>query len=139
MLVIRLDPEGQPHWLLYWQRIKRRRRGAEIFQRLNTLQPGAVGAEELTPEERPFLSTSTRGSAPTGLPDHAASGPEAPRSPCSSFGDEPTRPGFVGFVGDSRGPPCGAQRGGETKPNRLALESLGERAKGPSTSTACVQ
>ncbi len=27
----------------------------EIFQRLNTLEPGAVGAEELTPEERPFL------------------------------------------------------------------------------------
>jgi len=27
----------------------------EIFQRLNTLEPGAVGAEELTPEELPFL------------------------------------------------------------------------------------
>jgi hypothetical protein len=27
----------------------------EIFQRLNTLAPGAVGAEELTPEELPFL------------------------------------------------------------------------------------
>jgi len=27
----------------------------EIFQRLNTLDPAAVGAEELTPEERPFL------------------------------------------------------------------------------------
>jgi len=27
----------------------------EIFQRLNTLAPGAVGAEEPTPEERPFL------------------------------------------------------------------------------------
>jgi len=24
----------------------------EIFQRLNTLAPGAVGAEDLTPEER---------------------------------------------------------------------------------------
>ena len=32
-----------------------RARAVEIFQRLNTLAPGAVGAEELTPEERPFL------------------------------------------------------------------------------------
>jgi hypothetical protein len=30
-------------------------RAVEIFQRLNTLAPGAVGAEELTPEELPFL------------------------------------------------------------------------------------
>jgi len=28
----------------------------EIFQRLNTLEPGAVAAEDLTPEELPFLS-----------------------------------------------------------------------------------
>src|SRR5713101_5064763 len=37
-----------------------------------------------------YASTSTLGSAPTGLPDpeRAASGPEAPRSPCSSLGDE---------------------------------------------------
>ncbi|HWN92949.1 MAG TPA: DUF3987 domain-containing protein [Verrucomicrobiae bacterium] len=27
----------------------------EIFQRLTTLEPAALGAEELTPEERPFL------------------------------------------------------------------------------------
>ena len=27
----------------------------EIFHRLNTLEPGAVGAEELTPEELPFV------------------------------------------------------------------------------------
>jgi hypothetical protein len=27
----------------------------EIFQRLNTLAPGAVGAADLTPEELPFL------------------------------------------------------------------------------------
>jgi Protein of unknown function (DUF3987) len=27
----------------------------EIFQRLTTLAPAALGAEELTPEERPFL------------------------------------------------------------------------------------
>ena len=40
------------------------------------------------------------------------------------------RPERVGFVGDSRVSPCGAQRGGETKPNRLALGSVGERAKG---------
>jgi len=32
-----------------------RERAVEIFQRLNTLEPGAVGAEDLTPEERPFL------------------------------------------------------------------------------------
>ena len=25
---IELDPEGQPHWLIYWQRIKRRLRRA---------------------------------------------------------------------------------------------------------------
>ncbi len=27
----------------------------EVFQRLNTLEPAALGAEELTPEDRPFL------------------------------------------------------------------------------------
>ena len=32
-----------------------RERAVEIFQRLNTLEPAAVGAEELTPEELPFL------------------------------------------------------------------------------------
>src|SRR5712692_4933609 len=37
-------------------------------------------------------STSTLGSAPRGLPDRAASGSEAPRSRCSSLGDDPTSP-----------------------------------------------
>src|SRR5713101_5659864 len=32
--------------------------------------------------------------------------------------DQAAPGGFVGFVGDSRASPCGAQRGGETKPNR---------------------
>ena len=32
-----------------------RARAVEIFQRLNTLEPGAVAAEDLTPEELPFL------------------------------------------------------------------------------------
>jgi len=42
--------------------------------------------------------------APTGIPERAASGPEAPRSPRSSLGGAPPSPprGFVGFVGDSR-------------------------------------
>ena len=37
----------------------------------------------------------------------------------ASATNRPDRPGgFVGFVADSRVSPCGAQRGGETKPNR---------------------
>ena len=32
-----------------------RARALEVFQRLTTLDPAAIGAEELTPEESPFL------------------------------------------------------------------------------------
>ena len=38
-----------------WPDAAARARAVEIFQRLNTLEPGAVGAEDLTPEELPFL------------------------------------------------------------------------------------
>src|SRR5713101_8083989 len=64
--------------------------------------------------------------------------PRRPEAPELASGDDPTRPPpgfaqkikfhragwppahdrFVGFVGDSRASPCGAPRGGETKPNR---------------------
>src|SRR6266852_3197605 len=42
-----------------WPDAAARVRAVEIFQRLNTLAPGAVGAEDLTPEERPFLRFDT--------------------------------------------------------------------------------
>src|SRR3989441_2599093 len=50
-------PDGAGPWrnVDRWPDAAARARAVEIFQRLNTLEPGAVGAEELTPEERPFL------------------------------------------------------------------------------------
>lgn len=38
-----------------WPNAAARARVTEVFQRLSTLQPAALGAEELTPEELPFL------------------------------------------------------------------------------------
>src|SRR6266404_6350746 len=38
-----------------WTGGRTRRRGHAVFQRLTTLEPAALGAEELTPEELPFL------------------------------------------------------------------------------------
>ena len=38
-----------------WPNAEARARVIEVFQRLNTIEPAAVGAEELTPEELPFL------------------------------------------------------------------------------------
>ncbi len=50
-------PDGAGPWrnVDRWPDAAARARAVEIFQRLNTLDPAAVGAEELTPEERPFL------------------------------------------------------------------------------------
>src|SRR3989454_9579895 len=50
-------PDGAGPWrhVDRWPDAAARARVVEIFQRLNTLDPAAVGAEELTPEERPFL------------------------------------------------------------------------------------
>jgi hypothetical protein len=38
-----------------WPNAEARARVKEVFQRLTTLEPVALGAEELTPEELPFL------------------------------------------------------------------------------------
>jgi putative DNA primase/helicase len=38
-----------------WPDADARARALEVFQRLNTLDPVAIGAEELTPDELPFL------------------------------------------------------------------------------------
>src|SRR5712692_8177369 len=50
-------PDGAGPWrnVDRWPDAAARARAVEIFQRLNTLEPAAVGAEELTPEEVPFL------------------------------------------------------------------------------------
>jgi len=50
-------PDGAGPWrhVDRWPDAAARARAVEIFQRLNTLEPGAMGAEDLTPEERPFL------------------------------------------------------------------------------------
>ncbi len=49
-----------------------RARVNEIFRRLTTLEPAALGAEELTPEELPFTSPRAR-AGPGGPPRRAAS------------------------------------------------------------------
>ena len=59
------DPEGLPG---RWPDAAARARAVEIFQRLNTLEPGAVGAEELTPEELPFLRFDAEAKRGTGCP-----------------------------------------------------------------------
>jgi hypothetical protein len=38
-----------------WPNAEARARVNEVFQRLTTLEPAGLGAEELTPEELPFL------------------------------------------------------------------------------------
>jgi putative DNA primase/helicase len=50
-------PDGSRQWrnVDRWPDTTARARVIEVFQRLNTLKPTTVGAEELTPEERPFL------------------------------------------------------------------------------------
>jgi hypothetical protein len=50
-------PDGAGPWrhVDRWPDAAARARAVEIFQRLHTLEPGAVGAEELTPEALPFL------------------------------------------------------------------------------------
>jgi len=50
-------PDGAAPWrnVDRWPDAAARARAVEIFQRLNALAPGAVGAEELTPEVLPFL------------------------------------------------------------------------------------
>jgi len=47
---------------------------------------------DLSPRSRNSGKSMSRGSAPTGIPDRAESGPEVPRNPCNSLGDDPTRP-----------------------------------------------
>ncbi len=50
-------PDGSGPWrnVDRWPDATARAQVIEIFQRLNTLEPATVGAEELTPEELPFL------------------------------------------------------------------------------------
>ena len=50
-------PDGGGRWrnVDRWPNAAARARVIEIFQRLTTLKPAALGAEELTPEELPFL------------------------------------------------------------------------------------
>jgi len=50
-------PDGAGPWrnVDRWPDAAARARAVEIFQRLHTLAPDAMGAEDLTPEERPFL------------------------------------------------------------------------------------
>jgi hypothetical protein len=50
-------PDGGGRWrnVDRWPNADARARVIEVFQRLNTLEPGALGAEELTPEDLPFL------------------------------------------------------------------------------------
>src|SRR5713226_1916186 len=50
-------PDGGGRWrnVDRWPDAAARTRAVEIFQRLNRLEPAALGAEELTPEELPFL------------------------------------------------------------------------------------
>ena len=44
-----------------WPNAEARARVLEVFQRLHTLEPAGVGAEDLTPDEVPFLITCRRG------------------------------------------------------------------------------
>ena len=55
-------PDGAGPWrhVDRWPDAAARARAVEIFQQLNALEPGAVGAEDLTPEERPFLRFDVR-------------------------------------------------------------------------------
>jgi len=50
-------PDGGGRWrnVDRWPNAEARARVNEVFQRLTTLEPAALGAEELTPEELPFL------------------------------------------------------------------------------------
>jgi Protein of unknown function (DUF3987) len=50
-------PDGGGPWrnVDRWPNAQAGARVTEVFQRLSTLQPAALGAEELTPEELPFL------------------------------------------------------------------------------------
>src|SRR6266478_2289968 len=50
-------PDGGGRWrnVDRWPDAAARTRVVELFQRLNTLEPAVLGAEELTPEELPFL------------------------------------------------------------------------------------
>jgi len=50
-------PDGGGRWqnVDRWPDAAARSRVVEVFQRLTTLEPAALGAEELTPEELPFL------------------------------------------------------------------------------------
>ncbi|HEV2054609.1 MAG TPA: DUF3987 domain-containing protein [Methylomirabilota bacterium] len=50
-------PDGGGRWqnVDRWPNADARARVIEVFQRLTTLEPAALGAEELTPEELPFL------------------------------------------------------------------------------------
>jgi Protein of unknown function (DUF3987) len=50
-------PDGGGPWrnVDRWPNAGARARVIEVFERLRTLTPGALGAEELTPEELPFL------------------------------------------------------------------------------------
>src|SRR5260370_839777 len=50
-------PDGGGRWrnVDRWPNAEARTRVNEVFQRLITLEPTALGAEELTPEELPFL------------------------------------------------------------------------------------
>jgi hypothetical protein len=52
--VARQSPGGGGTWIAGRTRPPRAR-AIEVFQRLNRLEAGTVGAEELTPEEVPFL------------------------------------------------------------------------------------
>jgi hypothetical protein len=64
-----------------------------------------------------FTASAPRGrSTVKGVPPAERAGLRRPRRR-----PDPTRP--RGFVGDSRASPCGAQRGGETKPNRSSASA----------------